>query len=314
MYNKELEALFQRYRNNELTEEELQRLFELLQAQEHDEQLKAMLDNAWDEQPMVTATEPGQQPAVHPMKRWLPRVAAAVLVLCVGAGAYFLWRPHPAPVLAWHTESNAAGQPPRHVELPDHSTVWLNAGTTLQYQEGFAGTERLVKLEGEACFDVAQDPAKPFTVATGAVNTHVLGTRFNISNYPADKRIAVTVLSGKVSVQDHKISQPIVLGAGQETSYEAATFTTAVAEDSADIAWTRGELVFHKTPLRQVVRTLETRFNKKIVVPDVLQACVFYGDFSQETLADILSSMAVALNGQAREVNGTWYIDGKGCF
>lgn len=314
MYNKELEALFQRYRKNELTEEELHRLFELLEAQEHDDQLKAMLDNAWDEQPTVAAPGAGSKPPVHPMKRWWPRMAAAILALCMGAGAYFLWRPHPAPVLAWHTESNAAGQSPRRVELPDHSAVWLNAGTSLQYQQDFAGPERLVKLEGEACFDVADDPAKPFTVAAGAVQARVLGTRFNVSNYPADKRIAITVLSGKVAVQDAPAGKPVVLGPRQEASYQDAALTVSTVEDSANIAWTRGELVFHKTPLQQVARILETRFNKKIVVNAALQQCVFYGEFTQETLPEILSSMAIALNGQARETNGTWYIDGKGCF
>jgi ferric-dicitrate binding protein FerR (iron transport regulator) len=161
---------------------------------------------------------------------------------------------------------------------------------------------------------VVDDPAKPFMVAAGAVQARVLGTRFNVSNYAADKRIAVTVLSGKVAVQDAPANQPVILGPHQEATYQGAAFTVSTVEDSANIAWTRGELVFHKTPLQQVVRILETRFNKKIVVNAALEQCVFYGDFTRETLPEILSSMAIALNGHARETNGAWYIDGKGCF
>src|SRR4051794_10742619 len=47
----------------------------------------------------------------------------------------------------------------RRVLLPDGSTVWLNAASTLAYPADIASSERSVELSGEAFFDVRSKPA-----------------------------------------------------------------------------------------------------------------------------------------------------------
>ena len=74
------------------------------------------------------------------------------------------------------------------LQLSDGTIVHLNSGTTLKYPVKFiASGNRQVFLDGEAFFDVAKDKTHPFVVNADNLNVRVLGTHFNVSNYPEDK-------------------------------------------------------------------------------------------------------------------------------
>src|SRR5215203_1055569 len=94
---------------------------------------------------------------------WLTPIRAAVVLLIVlGAGAlFYLWPLHREP----YTVTNGSGRI-QQVKLPDGSMVWLNAATTLQYARSFT-QHRQLTLDGEAYFEVAHDPAHPFSVQSG---------------------------------------------------------------------------------------------------------------------------------------------------
>lgn len=313
----DLEYLFNRYHSNEITEVELYRLFELLSKQQHDEQLKGLLDEVWDRIPQPVPV-PQPLPIVRPLRKKVLAWAsvAASLLIIAGLGWYFISCKQPAPI-ALHQEINPAGQAPRKLELPDHSVVWLNAGSSISYLPGFAGKERLVQLEGEACFEVSTDAHKPFIVKSGAITTMVLGTHFNVQAYTIDKRIAVSVISGLVGIKDSLHLETTPVGSNQEIVYNTITTTSqthTIEDASREIAWTQGQLVFHNDPITRVVRTLETRFARKIIVAPTLQECVFYGEFAQEPLDKILDMLAASLDGKVEEKDGTFYISGKGCL
>lgn len=57
-------------------------------------------------------------------------------------------------------------------------------------------------LEGEAYFEVAKDKEKPFIVKANGINVQALGTSFNIRAHKDDKSVAVSLISGKVKVDD----------------------------------------------------------------------------------------------------------------
>jgi Fe2+-dicitrate sensor, membrane component len=87
------------------------------------------------------------------------------------------------------------------VDLPDGSTVWLNAGSKLTYNETYNEDDREVNLIGEACFDVKTNPEKPFVVKVGDISVKALGTTFNIKAYPEDQVITTTLVKGKVVIE-----------------------------------------------------------------------------------------------------------------
>jgi transmembrane sensor len=84
--------------------------------------------------------------------------------------------------------------------LPDGTTVWLNAGSTLTYPLPFTGPNREVILEGEAFFDVAKNPTHPFIVHASSVNIRVLGTSFDVKAYARDKTMETTLIRGSIEV------------------------------------------------------------------------------------------------------------------
>jgi len=81
--------------------------------------------------------------------------------------------------------------------LADGSVVWLNTDTELQV--AFSASRRSVHLaRGEAYFDVAKDPSRPFVVSVGDRTITAVGTAFNV--YRRGDETRVTVLEGKVEV------------------------------------------------------------------------------------------------------------------
>jgi len=67
--------------------------------------------------------------------------------------------------------------------LSDGTLVKLNSDSRLTFSEKFDETSREVFLEGEAFFDVKNNPKRPFIVRTQQINTTALGTSFNVQAY-----------------------------------------------------------------------------------------------------------------------------------
>ena len=86
------------------------------------------------------------------------------------------------------------------VQLPDGSTVWLNAASNLTYDKEFGKNLREVNLVGEAFFDVVKDPAHPFIIHTKVIDVKVLGTQFNVRSYANDATTETSLIRGSVEV------------------------------------------------------------------------------------------------------------------
>lgn len=99
--------------------------------------------------------------------------------------------------------SNPAGRT-SNISLPDGTRIKLNSSSTIVFPEEFPSDIRQVSLVGEAFFDVAEAPSRPFIINTGRFTTTVLGTSFNISAYPSSGEVKVAVLSGKVFVENRE--------------------------------------------------------------------------------------------------------------
>lgn len=84
--------------------------------------------------------------------------------------------------------------------LPDGSTVWLNAGSKLNYEKINETGLREVYLTGEGFFDVVKNPDRPFIIHTSTIDIKVLGTKFNVKAYPDDKTVETSLIRGSVEV------------------------------------------------------------------------------------------------------------------
>ena len=117
----------------------------------------------------------------------------------------------PQPVVLRQVAATTLGER-RQVRLPDGSTVWMNAGTTIEYiQRPGIDSQRVVSLSGEACFEIRHDAKHPFLVRTPQMDIRDLGTSFNVKAYPLDRTTEATLLEGMIDVRVNRGKEGMVL-------------------------------------------------------------------------------------------------------
>lgn len=198
--------------------------------------------------------------------------------------------------------------------LPDGTTVWLNAGSKLYYENDFNGPTREVRLEGEAFFDVIKLPDRPFIVHTSGIDIRVLGTTFNVKSYPGDKTVETTLYSGLVQVLRQgdiekkaiqlKPNEKLILAkqAAKEEIKLSEQKTPLVKPipagfiitriDSAkkeserlETAWLYSRLEFRGDSFEELAHKLERWYNVTIVFTDEkVKGLNFNGSFEKETV------------------------------
>lgn len=182
-------------------------------------------------------------------------VAASVLLLLL-AGLGWWWTEHTSRVYLtrygeWKT-----------IELPDGSSVRLNANTRLELPANWQeGSTRRVHLSGEAYFQVRKKPETQsrFQVLTEDLKVEVLGTTFNV--HSRGERTEVFLEEGSVSLELGADSgSPMLLQPGQKLSYSKAyneILDSGPASAELTTSWKDGLLKFEKTPMREVLQQVE---------------------------------------------------------
>ena len=201
------------------------------------------------------------------------RWAAAAAVGGIAAAGSMLWplspgRPNGAPSTVAYT--TPYGQT-RQVQLPDGSTVTLNANSTLRHAAAWhPNTPREVWLDGEAYFAVKHLPThQRFRVhTTGNFHVEVLGTQFTV--YRRHKQARVVLLSGKVRVDfaDQRRAD-VTLKPGEllqtaDTQPEQVVRKAVAAPAYA--AWKDQKLVLDDTPIGELSTMLHDTYGLDVIV------------------------------------------------
>jgi ferric-dicitrate binding protein FerR (iron transport regulator) len=209
--------------------------------------------------------------------------------------------------------------------LPDGSTVFLNAGSSIVYDPNFSGNTREVTLQGEAYFDIVKQPEKPFIVHAGDINIRVLGTAFNVKSYAEEPTIETTLIRGQVQItyDTYKKGDPIYLHPNQkivlpkigitlskettDTSSEAhslATRTTAIVNldtslrenERLETAWIYNRLEFRSDRFEGLAKKLERWYNITIHFEDEqVRSLAFTGSMENETVEQAFRALSVAV-------------------
>lgn len=262
--------------------------------------------------------------ALPPMRKFRYWIAASLAMTALLAGAFFLLRPT-SPTIANQTtfpaeKSNEVSTKYGNrskIQLPDGSTVWLNAGSKLNYHKDFGNENREVELSGEAYFDVARDPQRPFIVHTATVDVKVLGTVFNLKSYPTDPSTETSLIHGSVQVTvREKKNQVYVLHPNEKltvmhnaTPEHAITKTTnsplipkpvmikpltySPGQSTAvEAAWIENKLSFADRPFEELAKDMERWYDVKIeFTGSRAKAHHFTGSFKHESLEEALSAL-----------------------
>lgn len=172
--------------------------------------------------------------------------------------------------------------------LQDGTEVWLNAKSKLVYPSQFTGKERKVTIEGEAFFNVAKDPSKPFIVSTQDVDMKVLGTQFNVYCYPDTDYLQTSLLEGSVCVFfPDKENEGITLKPDQQVTVSNGKMLVTPIRLNDHFLWREGIYAFDNEPLIDILKKMELYYDVKIMVKDTsLFNDTYTGKFRQRDSLD----------------------------
>lgn len=341
MQTKQVVELLKKHLSGDLTEAESERLSEWIQASEENTTLFEDLndpdflgaqlcrldsvdtDRGWEKLLSLQKNATG-----HPLPHrkttfnltW-PLAAAAVLLLVVavwnftGENSFY----------KKNTSIQTRLGEKRSVRLPDGSQVILNSGSTLYMDNGFNKTNRAIKLEGEAYFDIAHNHSLPFVIRTGAMKLSVLGTAFNVRAYTDEKAEITSLIRGKVEItvpEENEVSAAhryILVPYQKLIVAKQATITEQPAQnkvnrpaasngiqidslrksqlgDITEIAWIANKLVFDNEPMATVADKIEKWYGIKVIIeaPE-LNSISCSGSFDTEPLDKVLESMQFSI-------------------
>lgn len=189
--------------------------------------------------------------------------------------------------------------------LPDGSRLRLNSDSAVTLS--FGRKRRQAEVErGQALFDVADHPARPFEVQVGAHLIEDIGTVFDVYRQPAGDT-TVTVMEGQVriwgapvgtSVRARKGQAPLVeLGPGEraQVSRSGSLRSRSRVDPHKAAAWTREEIVFENEPLAAVAQEFN-RYNRVQIriqgpMAGALPVTGAFGAHDVETFAAFLDSL-----------------------
>lgn len=193
--------------------------------------------------------------------------------------------------------------------LADGTRVWLNAESIFEYPVNFSERQRVVRLSGEAYFEVAHDSSSPFEILTNDdVRIKVLGTTFNVHSYNDLSDILITLVEGAVAVGHHQTEARLAPNQQAVFNRSKNKLTVRDVPDAKTYcSWKNGMFVFEGESLEIIMEALSKWYDVEIISEqiDLKQ----YGHFSMnidrgENLIPILTMM--------KQITGlTFRIEGK---
>ena len=242
-------------------------------------------------------------------KHLMWRIAASiVVVLGIGFFAYQL-------TISGRNKSIAviSQKETKSDTLPDGSGVFLNKKTELTYTYDKKEKNHVVKLKGEAYFNIHHDDDKTFIIDAAGVYIRDIGTSFNVKAYPEDNTIEVVVEEGKVMFYTDTDSG-IYLSANGKGIYNKGTKTFTIEQPEENVlAYKTKFFSFSNTDLLTAVEALNNVYDKKIVLDKNLHNCRLTVSFNQEDIDEIAAVMAetlgLTLTNSATEIR----LEGQGC-
>ena len=227
-------------------------------------------------------------PRQHIMIRILAVAATVLLILSVTLGVLLMKSQSvnnlvETPDIAMSAPFGSMVQ----TSLPDGSTVWINANSTIKYPASFTSGLREVSLKGEAFFEVSADKRHPFVVNAAGTNVVATGTKFNVNAY---REPSVTLVEGRVDVCLQASKRMIDLTPGDHLCIKGDNFTLTHNSDLRKwCGWRDGMLVFDNDPLADVFERLGQIHNIHFTIKDdTIGQSRCHATFTGENIRDIL--------------------------
>lgn len=204
----------------------------------------------------------------------------------------------------------------KEIKLPDGTFIRLNSDSKISYYADMdQRDERHINLTGEAFFNVAHNKKKPFVVSTNKVVIRVLGTEFNVKEYPGEQKSETTLMKGSIELtingrSDQKfLLKPSEKFALLENGNSPAGTTrgglvlrmenisplkVGNKEYLEETSWIENKLVFQNESLEDLLPKLERWYNVEITLEDpMIRSYRFTGVFIEENINQALEAMKI---------------------
>lgn len=258
-----------------------------------------------------------QTSSVHSTTQKVGRVAAILLVAGLfGLLFYQYWpqqevEPQEQVLRTISTEKAQRA----NLTLGDGTKVLLNADSQMELPSEFAADVREVFLEGEAYFDVASNPERPFVIHSEGSIIRVLGTSFSVRSYPEDEQVRVVVKEGRVSLEaeNQESPQEAVLTANELGRYSLKSNrieTHQVDDMQLYLSWREGYLKYKNTEMSKVAIELERRYGVEVTFEDAkIQKQLLTALLKSRSIRNVLDVISMSLNieYQLKDNNVTFY-------
>ncbi len=194
---------------------------------------------------------------------------AAIIVFAFLFGSIITNQFNKESVITTYAEVNVPLGQMSEITLHDGTKVWLNSGTTLRYSNKFGIDERNVTLDGEAFFKVTKNKT-PFKVKLKNSEIEVLGTTFNAVSYSDENYSQITLVEGKVNVNNLNGSEIAELKPSEQINIDDNTKNATIGKVETNFytSWTEGKIVFDDEKLSEIALKLERWYNVDIQFTD----------------------------------------------
>ncbi|WP_346863398.1 FecR domain-containing protein [uncultured Draconibacterium sp.] len=308
--------LAQKLKNNSLTELEFSELQKLIEDGYKHPQLDDLMKSHWlkldnktvdvsDEQVnyihkkilfKLGAEKTGNTRTLN-VNKWLQvfQKVAAVLIVPIIIASVFYNMYNRQGSQSW-VEINSPEGARTEFHLPDGSSGWLNGGSKIKYDPEFLST-RQVELTGEAFFNITKRNGASFVVHTSDLDIKVLGTRFNVANYPGEELSEVILEEGKIEATIASTSDSRILAPGDKLELQRSNKTIKIdrVDTESYTAWKDGFLMLNDEALEQGAKRLERWYNVDIeIVDDELRDSRFKATFKDESLEEVIRLLALS--------------------
>jgi len=237
------------------------------------------------------------------------RAVAAAVVLLVATTLFVLYKTgtiqHQETYTVYSTLDSI-----KSIQLPDGSQVCLNNYSELRFAKWKRNGERKVFLNGEAFFDVAHNPKRPFVVQTTHAKTRVLGTSFNLK--ASEKVDIVSLVTGKVEFCTNDSQNLVVLAPGEMIKYSHYNnqIEKLAFQDKNFMAWKTKKLEFNNTSISNVISSISEYYHVSVSGNFTgFEEYSLSADFNDQPVEKVLSVLEITWDAQMSVRNDTLYID-----
>ncbi|NQY66465.1 MAG: FecR domain-containing protein [Flavobacteriales bacterium] len=244
-------------------------------------------------------------------------ILRAAAVIALGGLLWMIGIKEPNPTIM---VAEASSESSLEKALADGSQITINTNSVLSYPEVFDENIRLVRLEGEAFFDIESNKDKPFVIEVGDQRVMVTGTQFNVNANNIDS-IVVTVKKGSVLFYNkndevESISKTNLLTAEMKGTKLASNsnFLFSNNENINYLFWQDGQIKFRDSPLQDIVALLNSKWELNLELKNANKnTCKLTVSFDNKDISYILQLLELTLDITVEEEGDKIIIDGQGC-